>query len=205
MYSFVQEIDKQPLLDTNLYMFNYFVVFVVVGVFVCANLLVGILIKQMLRDGSLTKSLKGSTASLPKLNRSRSISTENLTVNGNENDRVCIPSIDWLPSSCIVRRINALKTYVGAPFLSPVLGADDNTRPAPILRVDSIRHLPRLHHFAGIRRCALIAAHRPLDRLRDSNSADRRDWPTVALVAPRLFAQHLEFHRCNHRHFPNYR
>lgn len=90
LYSFVQEIDKQPELDTNLYMFNYFVVFVVVGVFVCANLLVGILIKQMLRDGSLTKSLKGSTASLPRMNRSRSISTENLTVNGNENDRVCI-------------------------------------------------------------------------------------------------------------------
>lgn len=63
--------------------------FVVLGVFVCANLIVGILIRQMLRDGSLSKSLKGSTATLPKLNLSRSISTENLTVNDNENDRVC--------------------------------------------------------------------------------------------------------------------
>lgn len=68
--------------------------FVGLGAFVCANLIVGILIKQILRDGNLSKSLKGSTASMPKLNLSRTISTENLTINDdNDNDRVDIYNV----------------------------------------------------------------------------------------------------------------
>lgn len=49
-----QALDSQPLTDSNIYMFNYFVIFIVLGVFVCANLIVGILVKQILVAGNLS-------------------------------------------------------------------------------------------------------------------------------------------------------
>lgn len=44
-------------------MFNYFVIFIVLGVFICANLIVGILVKQILETGSLSDVLSPSNKS----------------------------------------------------------------------------------------------------------------------------------------------
>lgn len=46
--------DSQPLKEGNIYMFFYFVIFIVLGVFITANLIVGILIKQILSIGNLS-------------------------------------------------------------------------------------------------------------------------------------------------------
>lgn len=48
-------------------MFNYFVIFIVLGVFVCANLIVGILVKYILSAGNLSDKFRTSTNSTSKL------------------------------------------------------------------------------------------------------------------------------------------
>lgn len=53
--------------DSNLYMFNYFVIFIVLGVFVSANLIVGILAKQILSAGNLSDKFRSSNKSTSKL------------------------------------------------------------------------------------------------------------------------------------------
>lgn len=44
-------------------MFNYFVIFIIFGVFISANIIIGILVKQILKAGTLTKALKSSSKS----------------------------------------------------------------------------------------------------------------------------------------------
>lgn len=51
----------QPIREVNIYMFLYFVVFIVIGVFICANLIVGILVKQTLIAGPLSDLFPSST------------------------------------------------------------------------------------------------------------------------------------------------
>lgn len=42
-----------PIKDSNIYMFLYFVIFIVFAVLICANLIAGLLIKDILSVGSL--------------------------------------------------------------------------------------------------------------------------------------------------------
>lgn len=74
--------NLQPLRDGNIYMFNYFVIFIVLGVFVCANLIVGILVKQILETGSLSDVLSPS-------NKSR-----NASVNRSNDSNIAGPAQD---------------------------------------------------------------------------------------------------------------
>ncbi|KAG4067544.1 hypothetical protein HA402_005316 [Bradysia odoriphaga] len=53
-------VHSQPIDEVNIYMFFYFVIFVVCGVFVCTNVIVGMLVQHMMRFGSLTELLEGS-------------------------------------------------------------------------------------------------------------------------------------------------
>lgn len=46
--------------ESNIYMFNFFVVFIIFGVFISANLIVGILVKQILSTGTLSEAIKSS-------------------------------------------------------------------------------------------------------------------------------------------------
>lgn len=41
--------------EVNIYMFFYFVIFVACGVFVCVNVIVGMIVQHMLHFGSLTE------------------------------------------------------------------------------------------------------------------------------------------------------
>lgn len=70
-------------------MFIYFILFIVLGVFICANLVAGILFRQILRTGILSDSFTNSNEpSKLKPIISKSISTENLTPQEIENDSV---------------------------------------------------------------------------------------------------------------------
>lgn len=57
---FFQQIDDQPSRNVNPYMFIYFVLFIVFGVFICGNLVIGILLKQIQHVGSLAVALNSS-------------------------------------------------------------------------------------------------------------------------------------------------
>ncbi|XP_031630611.1 sodium channel protein para-like [Contarinia nasturtii] len=70
-----REVDSQPLRDANLYMFLYFVIFIVFGVFICANLIIGILIKHILNVGNLSDAFGSS----------KKLSTDRLSQNGSNN------------------------------------------------------------------------------------------------------------------------
>lgn len=52
--------DTQPIRESNIYMFNFFVVFIIFGVFISANLIIGILVKQILSTGTLSEAIKSS-------------------------------------------------------------------------------------------------------------------------------------------------
>lgn len=58
-----QEIDNQPLFDSNIFMFIYFVIFIVFGVLICANLIAGLLVKQISSVGCLNDVFASSKKS----------------------------------------------------------------------------------------------------------------------------------------------
>lgn len=62
--------DAQPLDESNLYMFSYFVIFIILGVFVCANLIVGILVKHILNAGNLSVEFNSSKKPKPEVTHS---------------------------------------------------------------------------------------------------------------------------------------
>lgn len=70
--------DSQPLRETNIYMFHYFVLFIIFGVFLCANLLIGILVKHILTTGILSDKFDSTkkSKSVPHANRSNSNETD---------------------------------------------------------------------------------------------------------------------------------
>lgn len=74
--------DQQPLREGNIYLFGYFVVFIVFGVFLCANLIIGILVKQILNTKTLNKAIESSSQS------SRKRSSQE--INGSGSDEVII-------------------------------------------------------------------------------------------------------------------
>lgn len=49
---FLQEIDKQPIRETSIYTFNYFVFFIILCVFCCLNVIIGVLIAYLRRVGN---------------------------------------------------------------------------------------------------------------------------------------------------------
>lgn len=51
----------QPMSEVNIYMFFYFVIFVACGVFVCVNVIVGMLVQHMIHFGSLSELLASTT------------------------------------------------------------------------------------------------------------------------------------------------
>lgn len=48
-----QNVFEQPKKDANIYLFLYFVCFIVFGVLICANLVAGLLVKEILSIGNL--------------------------------------------------------------------------------------------------------------------------------------------------------
>ncbi|KAJ6641281.1 Sodium channel protein PaFPC1 [Pseudolycoriella hygida] len=55
-------VDATPIKETNIYMFFYFVVFIACCVFVCVNVIVGMLLQHMLHFGSLCQLLNKDKA-----------------------------------------------------------------------------------------------------------------------------------------------
>lgn len=49
--------------EVNIYMFFYFVIFVACGVFVCVNVIVGMIVQHMLHFGSLSEMFYTKTDS----------------------------------------------------------------------------------------------------------------------------------------------
>lgn len=67
----------QPIQETNVYMFLYFVIFIVCGVFLCLNVLVGILVQHMLHVASLSDLFHQSK------------SDSETSVDASDKDRTC--------------------------------------------------------------------------------------------------------------------
>lgn len=86
----LQEVDKQPLREANIHMFGYFVVFIVFGVFLCANLIIGILVKQILSTKTLNKAIESSSKSTRKRSSQE--------INGSESEEVFFNLIFFVKS-----------------------------------------------------------------------------------------------------------
>ncbi|XP_055311841.1 sodium channel protein para-like [Sitodiplosis mosellana] len=106
-----RDVYTQPLKDSNIYMFNYFVIFIVLGVFVCANLIIGILVRQILQRGNLS-DLFSSSNKTTNAGVSHSNASNNAEPAGNTSSKLAMlarnPYFDWVAFTICVFYMLAL-------------------------------------------------------------------------------------------------